>query len=175
MLLRTNTSRVRAHVTRIEASGEIVCSYYLPPAINCRKETRFDSTYSEDKTFYSGLKVNDSVDIILVGKYPICIEPLQIHSFDIKTLYPNGLQSCTAIIQGKSDGISGLFAKARVDGIEQIIKITHLTKVFSAQTDIDEANKVKNALKCGDSVNVWLDPSADIDRKFALYMSVNYR
>ncbi len=175
MLDKTSLTRHRTRVEAIDAQGRVIFSIY--PSLNQRLKFAADSAMINDDLDFSTLRMGQPFDVIMAYGEAIAIEKPQIHAFDLKTLYPKGLDCLTATVNQAAEGVYGAVrAKKTLAGHEETdFRITPLTRLFQAQQNQELATRIYRGLKSGDSVNIWVAPDATGPVVDALYLSVNFR
>lgn len=184
MLTELKTTRMRSRVDAINAQGQIQCSVY--PTMRTKESFCLNPDIAAEGLDVTKLAVGMPFDVLMVGNQVVAIESPAIHPFDIPKLYPNGLVQVTAQIENPAEGINGaITAKyATAAGQQTLYRITSLTRMFQAQADEPLREKIYQALKKGDSVNLWIDPTSGTtqtgypepqDVIDVQYLSVNFR
>lgn len=183
MLTITSIVRHRTRVDEIVNGGKIHCHIY--PTLNSKQCFHVTPEFLSPELDITTLTVGTPVDLLLAGDEVVGLEEPAVHPFDIKTLYPNGLECLTAIINQAAEGVNdAVIAKSKVGGKENYYRITTLTKMFDAQADSERRDQIYRSLKEGDSVNLWVDKESPamqtgdpkvISVKDVKYLSVNYR
>ncbi|OFW87340.1 MAG: hypothetical protein A3J37_04170 [Alphaproteobacteria bacterium RIFCSPHIGHO2_12_FULL_45_9] len=178
-----NERRTRTSVERIK-DGKIHCHIFPNLGIKPSYKEIDTNVVTAVGLDVSRMTVGESFDVVLVDEEIFRIEPPSVHPFDPSLLQK--LECTTATIYTPAEGTyDAVLAKYAVSDKETTYRITSLTRMFEAQSFGDEPlrKKIFHGLKQGDSVNVWVDPSAPLSATGAdarpvvdvKYLSVNYR